>query len=222
MIRPAPTTSSRRSPAPPDAPARAVPRAATFIALAVTLTLGACATWNVVDSDVSSYTQWPADRSPGRYAFERLPSQQARPDEQAALEQAARRALEKAGFSLASEVASADVVVQLGLRTTRLNPSSVDDRLLWAPAVWYGHPWRAPHGFRSAAFGWSDVPRYEREVAMLIRDRRSGQALYESRASNDGSAGATAEVLAAMFEAALKDFPSPAVNPRRVRVELVR
>jgi hypothetical protein len=201
-------------------PAR--PRWPLFAALALATALGGCATLRAVDSDVASYSQWPADRKPGSYAFERLPSQQARPDEQAALEAAARGALEKAGFTPAADVASADVAVQLGTRTTRLNTWPTNDRLFWGPAGWYGHPWRTPSWAFSMGIGWNDFPRYEREVALLIRDRRSGQPLFETRAANDGTTAAPAEVLAAMFEAALKDFPAAAVNPRRVRVDIPR
>ena len=130
--------------------------------------------------------------------------------------------LEKAGFSAASDVASADVVVQLGARTTRVNAWPTSDRLFWGPGGWVGHPWRTPYWASSLGIGWNDFPRYEREVAVLIRDRRTGQPLFETRAANDGTTAAPADVLAAMFEAALKDFPSAAVNPRRVRVALPR
>jgi hypothetical protein len=204
----------------PSTPGR--PRWATAAALAMALALGGCATLGAVDSDVASYSQWPADRKPGTYAFERLPSQQARPQEQAALEAAARGALEKAGFTPATDPASAEVVVQLGSRTTRLDAWPPQDRWLWGPVGWVGHPWRTRSWAASASFGWNDLPRYEREVAVLIRDRRSGQPLYETRAANDGTTAPPPEVLGAMFDAALKDFPMAAVNPRRVRVELPR
>ena len=46
------------------------------------LVLSGCAGLNNVTSEVSSYGQWPADRKPASYAFERLPSQQARPEQQ--------------------------------------------------------------------------------------------------------------------------------------------
>jgi hypothetical protein len=206
--------SASRAPARPGWP--------SIAALALALALSGCATLRAVDSDVASYSQWPADRKPGSYAFERLPSQQARPDEQAALEAAARGALEKAGFSPADDLSSADVAVQLGTRTTRLNTWPTNDRLFWGPSGWYSHPWRTPSWAFSMGIGWNDFPRYEREVAVLIRDRRTGQPLFETRAANDGTTAAPSEVLAAMFEAALKDFPAAAVNPRRVRVEIPR
>jgi hypothetical protein len=54
----------------------------------------------------------------------------------------------------------------------------------------------------------------------MIRDRKTGQVLYESRAANEGLTGPDGATFAAMFEAALRDFPQPAVNPRRVSVPL--
>jgi hypothetical protein len=68
----------------------------------------------------------------------------------------------------------------------------------------------------------ADTPRYEREVAVLMRDRRTGQVLYETRASNESLSGGDGTTFAAMFEAALKDFPQPAVNPRRVSIPLAK
>ena len=55
-------------------------------ALAGALLLGGCAGISTVSSNVSSFGEWPADRKPGTYAFERLPSQQARAAESDVLE----------------------------------------------------------------------------------------------------------------------------------------
>ena len=90
-------------------------------ALAVVLAglLAGCASLNTVTSEVATYGDWPAGRAAGRYAFERLPSQQAQPQRQAELEAAAARALELAGFSAAGDASQADVIVQLGARITR-------------------------------------------------------------------------------------------------------
>jgi hypothetical protein len=65
-----------------------------------------------------------------------------------------------------------------------------------------------------------DFPRYERQVALLIRDRASGKPLFEARASSEGSSRLDDAVLAAMFQAAMMDFPRLGMNPRRVVVEL--
>jgi hypothetical protein len=187
--------------------------------------LAGCAALNTVTSEVATYGDWPTDRKPGRYAFERLPSQQARAERQAALEAAAARALEQAGFTPAENPAQADVVVQLGARVTRSDVAPWDDPLWWR---WGAGYWRAPgwHGVRpygpaywSMRADWST--RYERSVAVLLRDRTSGTPLYEAHAQTEGFSGGDAALFGAMFEAAMKDFPAAgAVNPRRVTVSL--
>lgn len=198
----------------------------TFAAVAALLVLGGCAALNRLDSDVSTYSRWPADRKPSTYAFERLPSQQEKPEQQQKLEDAARRAVEGAGFTPVPDPKAADVTVQVGARITATDRSPFDDPLWWGPGFgrpffhsrlgrpYYGAGWRWGVGSR-----WDDYS-YEREVAVLIRDRRSGDVLYEARASNDGLAPMVETALPAMFGAALKDFPNGGANPRRVTVDL--
>lgn len=188
---------------------------------AATLLLAGCAALNSVTSDVSSYGEWPADRKPGTYAFERLPSQDADPAARArtqALEAAAAPALQKAGFTAAPAGSAPDVLVQVGHRVQR-------ERAIWADPLWwrggigayrYG-PWLGP--------GWGlhyrvDTLRVESEVALLLRDRASGKPLYEARASTDSGSRADSPLLAAMYQAALADFPKTGLNPRRVTVPL--
>lgn len=189
--------------------------------VAVALALGGCAAMNQLDSDVSTYSQWPSQRKPASYVFERLPSQQARPEQQLALEAAARPALEKAGFVSAPEGQGADFSVQVGARLTSNERSPFDDPFWWRGGF--------QHGFGYSRFGRSYWPgwyarpessRYEREVAVLIRDRKTGQPLYEARANNDGFSAFVDGVLPAMFEAAMKDFPHAGINPRQVTTEL--
>jgi hypothetical protein len=181
--------------------------------------LAGCAAMNSIDSDVYSYGTWPAGRTPGTFAFERLPSQQADAERQAQLEAAARPALQQAGFTPAAEAKSADVTVQLGARITRYDRSPWDDPFWWRWGP-YTH-WRYP-GWYYPPFGYPGgySPQYDREVALLIRDRATGTPLYEARAVSDGYSAGGTPVLAAMFEAAMKDFPTPAVSPRRVSVPL--
>lgn len=183
--------------------------------------LAGCASLSNVSSDVSSFGDWPGDRKPGTYAFDRLPSQQ-QPQQLAETEKveaAARPALEKAGFTPAPDGQAPDVLVQVGVRST------TTERYVWADPVWYRggfgtwrySPWMGP------GWGWSmsarvEPARYDREVALLLRDRASGKPLFETHASNEGSGSLGATTMAAMFEAALLDFPHLGVNPRRVVV----
>lgn len=185
--------------------------------------LAGCAALNSVTSEVTTFSDWPADRKPGRYAFERLPSQKAQAERQAALEAAAARALEKAGFTPAPDVAQADVIVQIGARLTRIEVSPWDDPLWWR---WGAGYWRAPawRSSRSAYYAglhadWST--RFERNVAVLLRDRASGVPLYEAHAQTAGGTVGDAALLGAMFEAALTGFPATgARNPRSVSVQM--
>jgi len=190
------------------------------------LLLAGCAAMNTVTSEVVSYGDWPTGRAPGSYAFERLPSQQARAERQAQLETAAAKALEAAGFKPAANAAQADVIVQIGARITRTEIAPWDDPLWWR---WGGAYWRSPawRPIRSPYYGpywtmradWST--RYERSVAILLRERAGGAPIYEAHAQNDSSTVGSDAVLGAMFAAAMKDFPQPSGKaPRSVSVAL--
>ena len=192
---------------------------------AAALALSGCAAFNHLNNEVSSYGQWPADRKPSSYTFERLPSQQARPEQQKSLEDAARRAVESAGFTPAADAKAADVSIQLGARVSADQRSPYDDPFWWRGGLYHSRSARLGRGFWGGGVGLGvqfATPTYEREVALLIRDRKTGQALYEARASNDGASSSINSLLPAMFEAALKDFPTGGINPRQVTVEITR
>ncbi len=193
-------------------------------ALAAALGVTGCASLRDLSNDVSTYSQWPAERKPTTYAFERLPSQLARPDQQQMLEDSARRAMEAAGFAPATDPASADFVVQLGARVNPSERSLYDDPFWWHGGLYHSRFYPGFHpGFRRGygyglgfGYGGYGMPTYEREVALLIRDRKTGTPLYEARAVNDGGSPSINSLLSAMFEAAMKDFPNGGVNPRRI------
>jgi len=191
--------------------------------LMAALVLTGCAAMNNLTSEVSSFGQWPADRKPSTYVFDRLPSQQARPEQQQMLEDAARPAIEAAGFTPATDEKSADVSIQLGARVNANERSPYDDPFWWRGGLFYSSYGRYGRGFWGPSFGIHyATPTYDREVVLLIRDRQSGQPLYETRASNDGSSPAINSLLPAMFEAAMKDFPSTGINPRQVTAPIKR
>jgi uncharacterized protein DUF4136 len=195
--------------------------------------LAGCASLNNVESDVWSFSRWPAGRSPSTYAFERLPSQQANPQQAQMLEDSARRAIESAGFAPAPEGSPPDVTIQLGARITAYEVAPWDDpfwyggRYAWGPYGYWGRPWGPRWGPYAGPY-WGPYWRYgypyptttiEREVAVLIRDKKSGEPLYEARAQSGGNWAGGAVVLPAMFFAAMRDFPAgSATNPHRVVV----
>ena len=179
--------------------------------------LAGCAGMNSVSNDVYSFGDWPSGRAPGSFAFDRLPSQQALGEETDRVEAAARPALERAGFVPAAQGQSPDVLVQVGARSTRSDRGVWDDPFWWRGGFGYSRhgPWFGP------SWGWQaryDMPRVQREVAVLIRDRASGKPIFEARATNETMISTDAETLSAMFEATLVDFPRLGVNPRRVVV----
>jgi Domain of unknown function (DUF4136) len=196
--------------------------------------LSGCAALNQLSSEVSTFNQWPSERLPASYTFDRLPSQQANAEAQKLLEDAAARALQTAGFAPAVDAKTADVTVQLGARVNVQDRSPFDDPFWWRGGLFRGHSGR---GFRSGGFGFGaglgfgfgrgfyGQPSFEREVAVLIRDKKTGDALYEARAANDGASQSINSLLGAMFDAALQGFPASstgASEPRRVTTLITR
>ncbi len=178
--------------------------------------LAGCAGLTTLQARVTSQSQWPGERRPASYVFERLPSQQADPQSQDMLEAAARQALTSAGLREVSEPAQAEVSVQLSERMGQR------DYLPWSDPYWrwglgYGRYRRYSYGALVGPYGFA---YYEHEVAVLLLDRKSGQSLYESRALAESDGRRSPAVLAALFDAALKDFPLLAVSPRTVKVPL--
>ena len=191
----------------------------TLSLLIAAVSLAGCASLNSLISEVSSYSQWPADRKPGSYAFERLPSQQTRPEQQQMLEDSARPALEAAGFTPAADGKESEYIVALGARVNATE-QYYDDPFWWRGGL-YSHRFSRPWPYYGIGFG-IPTTTYEREVALLIRERKSGQPLYETRATNDGGSPSIQSLLPAMFEAAMKDFPAGSVTPRQVTTEITR
>jgi Domain of unknown function (DUF4136) len=162
----------------------------------------------------------PSSRAPGRYAFERLPSQEAQAEQQQRLEAAAAPALARAGFSPVVSGETPDLLVQVGARSSRSELAVWDDPFWWHGGFSYGRrgPWRGPiwnfgmHGY------YPSSRSVEREVALLVRERDSARPLFEARASSEGLYSLDTKTAQAMFDAALTDFPRVGLNPRTVTV----
>lgn len=200
-------------------------------ALAGAALLAGCASLHTVDTSVATFGAWPADVTPGTYAFDRLPSQQANMQRQQSLENAAAQALAEAGFRPAADGTKPAVMVQIGARTERFEQAPWDDPFWWGGPRRFGYagwaspgpfgPW-GPYGHHRGL--WAPFPPapdiYLHEVALLIRDASTGKALYETRATTDGYSSGGDRLLAAMFDASMKDFPRTNDKAHNVRVEL--
>ena len=150
------TDRDRARPPPPRAGLAATGRFAmsrSIAAAAAVLALAGCASLNVLDTQVSSFSRWPAGRAPATYAFERLPSQQANPQAAEVLEDSARRAVEAAGFVPAGEGAVPDVSVQIGARITATDRSPFDDPFWYGPYGWGPYTGRSSTAATAAATG---------------------------------------------------------------------
>ena len=212
----------------------------SIAALAAVVTLSGCATTWRVTSDVQSFSSLPATPTtpvpvpvePGTgqplppapftatYRFDRLPSQQANPAEQAAqaqLEAMALPALAQVG--LVQDEANARYNVQLSAQLQQVVPGYG----YWdAPfrGAWWPHHYGGFYGYGMVS-GWDDCA-FQREVSVILRDAKSGQVVYETRAANFGRWPVDRDVLPVMFSAALSGFPQPPTGPRRVYIDVKR
>ena len=198
------------------------PLTRALVAMILAALLSACAATRL-DANVHTVGTWPVGRVPGSFAFERLPSQEAHAREQDKLEAEALPAIQRAGFRHAAGE-GVDVVVQVAQRSLQTQVGYGDPLFspFWMGNAVYATRWRGPAW--GAGWGWGagyTVPYVVVEVSVLILDARSKQALYESRAQSDGS-WPDDTTRAALFSAALADFPYNAVSPRRVTVDLPR
>lgn len=210
-------------------------------ALVTALALGGCASFNNLTTDVSTFGPWPAGRQPSTYVFERLPSQQVNPQHQIELETAARGALEASGFHAVADPNDAEYLMQLGARVSLNSPWIYNEPLFFYGGWRHGRYGRGPGwggygaGFGYGGFGYGGFgyPGYgyggygypystDHEVAIVIRDRKTGQLLYEARSSFTGGAPSVNYLLSTMFNASMKDFPNAGPAPHEVTVPIAK
>lgn len=206
-------------------------RRLTLCLASLALLLGGCASVLRLENDVSSFTAWPNAATPAQgdlFAFERLPSQkdaQAMQSQQT-LENLARPALEKAGLKPANDAAKARWTVQVNARGVKLPRAPWEDPFDRWPG--WGMPGRdyVVTGKGQVVYmpGLLHIPTpyYQREVSVLIRDAKTGQVVYESKAAHDGPWHDSPALWNALFDAALQGFPRPPAGPRRVVIDLPR
>ncbi|PVE43099.1 DUF4136 domain-containing protein [Limnohabitans planktonicus] len=196
-------------------------------AMALTFLTG-CASMRLIDSDVVSVAAVPSGMSlqGAKYRFERLPSQVHNPEAGLA-EQQAQAAMTAVG--LVRDDANASLSVMVGFSGTQYQADPWGRPLGpgWSPygsiAIGSGFG----RGFGShigLGMGMRFPPptHYRREVSVIMRDLKSGQVVYETRASHAGPWSDSVPIFATLFQAALANFPNPPAGPRRVNIELPR
>ncbi len=205
----------------------AIRRTLLCATLGLGLLLGGCASVYRVDNQVQSFARWgtaaTAPAAPQSYRFERLPSQRegqaaASQDE---LETLARAALARVGWNLAeSSGATAPWTVQVSGGALKLPRAPWEE-----PWDGFGAGWGLYGGsgvWGSTLFMRMDIPYYERQVSLVVRQAATGQVVYETQARHDGRWNSSPELWSAMLDAALKDFPSPPTGARQVDIDVPR
>lgn len=197
-----------------------------LIALFVMLLLGGCSTVRLIDTQVLAISTLPPNAPPMtgvRYRFDRLPSQTQQIGGEH-LEALAQEALTRVGLIL--DEAKAQYSVSL---TVNVQPYRADawGNPLYQPWPGYGH-FVLGGGTGGASMGlgmgmhFPPSTSYRRELSLVLRDLRNSQVAYETRVMHEGPWSDTSNILPAMFQAALTDFPNPPAGPRRVNIEIPR
>jgi len=185
--------------------------------------LSGCASMRLIDSDVVSVSAVPPGMSlqGAKYRFERLPSQAHNPEAGLA-EQQAQAAMTAVG--LVRDDAQAQLSVLVGFS---------GNRYLADP---WGRPLGPGYGNIAIGTGWGGgshiglgmgmrfppPTHYRREVSLILRDLKTGQVVYETRASHAGPWSDSVPIFATLFQAAMANFPNPPAGMRRVNIELPR
>jgi hypothetical protein len=196
-------------------------------ALALSLLTG-CASVRLIDSDVVSVAAVPAGMNlqGANYRFERLPSQVHNPEAGLA-EQQAQTAMTAVG--LVRDDAGASFSVLVGFNGTQYlaDPWGRPLGTGWTPygSVAIGSGFGGSFGSHvGLGMGMRFAPptHYRREVSVIMRELKSGQVVYETRASHAGPWRDSVPIFATLFQAALANFPNPPAGLRRVNIELSR
>ncbi|MDO9359819.1 MAG: DUF4136 domain-containing protein [Polaromonas sp.] len=200
---------------------------AIIFAAGAAMLLGGCASTRLVNSDVTSFARWtPLPPTPGSsYRFERLPSQQQPAVGQPPLESLTQTALAKVGLQHNPQAAAFSV--QVSATTQPILRPRWDGYGYGGPNVFIGSGiggggGSVGFGFGVPLGGGMEPPLYRRDVNLVIRELRGNTAVYETRAFSEDPWGDDGPVIAAMLDAALRNFPVPPAGTRRISIEIPR
>lgn len=190
--------------------------------------LTGCASMRLIDSDVVSVAAVPPGVSlqGAKYRFERLPSQVNNPEAGLA-EQQAQAAMTAVGLVRNDAAASLSVMVGISGTQYLADPWGRPLGTGWTPygniaiGSGFGRNFGSHIGL-GVGMRFPPPTHYRREVSVVMRDLKSGQVVYETRATHAGPWSDSVPIFATLFQAALANFPNPPAGPRRVNIELPR
>ena len=190
--------------------------------------LTGCASMRLIDSDVVSVAAAPPGMSlqGAKYRFERLPSQVRNPEAGLA-EQQAQAAMTAVGLVRNDAAASLSVMVGFSGTQYLADPWGRPLGTGWTPygSIAIGSGFGGGFGSHiglGVGMRFPPPTHYRREVSVVMRDLKSGQVVYETRATHAGPWSDSVPIFATLFQAALANFPNPPAGPRRVNIELPR
>lgn len=197
-------------------------RLAALFLIASALLLTGCATTRTVSSQVTAVATVPAGAQlqGAKYRFERLPLQAHNPEAGLA-EQQAEQAL--AAVGLVRDDAQAQLSVLVGFQSAQYvyDPSGRLGAYPWRPYGALGFGRSGPFGYHwGVGMNTPPMTDYRREVSLILRDLRTGQVVYETRASHYGVWRDSEAIFATLFKAALANFPNPPAGVQRVNIDI--
>lgn len=199
------------------------------------LLLGGCAT--VVSSNVTAFSEWPADLPNKTFVFEHTDAQ-SNDLEYRNYEGLVRTELQRLGFVQQDSAAAAQLKVALKYDITARDVHVVEPVV--ADPMWYGgygpYGWGRP-GFYGPRFGdpfydpfWYapqvigqreyDYQLFLRRLNITISRSAGGQKLYDVSVSSEGKMGSLPAIMPYLVRSAFTEFPGKSGVPRVVKLKV--
>ncbi len=177
----------------------------------LTVLLAGCAGPRMIDSEVQSFTGKTAAVKGASYQLERLPSQGA-DTSRTALEEMAHIALTQAGLQRSDASPRYSIQVTAGVEQY-VREVLVPERRRWI--------WRDPfYLWGTGTMLVAEPSRFRHSVRFILRDRTSGDIVYETSASHESGWADGARVFPVLMQAALRDYPTPASGQRTINLPM--
>jgi len=175
------------------------------------LLLAGCAGPRMIDSEVQAFAGKTAAVQGASYQIERLPSQLT-DTTRATLEDMAHAALAQAGLKRSEATARYSIQVSAAVEQY-VREVLMPERRRWM--------WRDPfYLWGSSTLLVTEPSRFRHSVLFVMRDRTSGDIVYETSAGYESGWADGARVFPVLMQAALRDYPTPPNGPRTISLPM--